>query len=245
MCSVPPRFCPGRRRAPGPGRLLLACSLLLLWGCKDEKKGSYYEEAETTTTPTPAMNPPEGPTALPDGHPPIDADHTLPPAGGMDSMEGQTLPPDAIGQGSLPTWTLPEGWSAGPDRPMRRATLLAGADALEVAVTAFPGSVGSLSANVNRWRRQLGLPPVSEAEMVPMVTERSVHGKSFLIVDLAGATGAGGEDAQRILAAIAMHAGDSWFFKMTGPTDAVEALRPEFLALIDSVRFPAGGEMPR
>src|SRR5690349_3907522 len=62
-------------------------------------------------------------------------------------------------------WDTPEGWRAViADQPMRVATFRAGpGDGVEVSVTAFPGDVGGLLANVNRWRGQVGLAPAQES----------------------------------------------------------------------------------
>lgn len=50
---------------------------------------------------------------------------------------------------------------------MRIATLLAGEGEklLQVAISAFPGATGGVVANVNRWREQFGLPPVTESQL--------------------------------------------------------------------------------
>jgi len=65
-------------------------------------------------------------------------------------------------------WVTPDGWTRDPaPRPMRIATFLAPdpAGQIEVALTRFPGTVGGELANVNRWRGQVGLPRISEAEL--------------------------------------------------------------------------------
>lgn len=40
---------------------------------------------------------------------------------------------------------------------------------IEVAISRFPGDVGGMLANVNRWRGQVGLPPTTEAEFAEMI----------------------------------------------------------------------------
>src|SRR5688500_16131105 len=69
-------------------------------------------------------------------------------------------------------WKVPAGWRQDArQRPMRFATFLIGEGdaAVEVAVSQFPGDVGGLLANVNRWRGQVGLAPVTEAELPSIV----------------------------------------------------------------------------
>lgn len=76
-----------------------------------------------------------------------------------------------------PAWELPEGWTEGPERTMRLATLLIPAsegDAdkpLEVSVISLP-LVGEWSSqvldNVNRWRKQLGRDPLTASLLEEM-----------------------------------------------------------------------------
>lgn len=170
--------------------------------------------------------------ALPEGHPPIDA---APADMGM-NMDGATIPEELIGQGDLPEWQLPEGWELTAPKPMRKANIAVGESGLELAVTSFPGAVGGLSANVNRWRGQLGLTPPTAEEMAESVRETEINGKQFFLVDLTGPAAEDGS-AQRMLSAVVIHNGNSWFFKMTGPADAVEAASGDYGAFIDSIRF--------
>src|SRR5688572_31734231 len=77
----------------------------------------------------------------------------------------------AAGEAGGP-WKVPAGWRQDArQRPMRFATFLIGEGdaAVEVAVSQFPGDVGGLLANVNRWRGQVGLAPVTEAELPSIV----------------------------------------------------------------------------
>jgi hypothetical protein len=48
----------------------------------------------------------------------------------------------------------------------------------------------------------------------------------------------------RMLGAIVPHASQTWYFKMTGPTDAVARQRDAFRQLIESVRFAGDAEPP-
>jgi hypothetical protein len=90
------------------------------------------------------------------------------------------------------TWTLPEGWRRDPQpRPQRYATIVIGAGEkpLELAVNSFPGDVGGLLANVNRWRGQIGLKPISDAELKQDTKEIKVDNAAGTRVDIAGPGG--------------------------------------------------------
>lgn len=240
------------RHTPRAGLALAALGLLALGTGCSKREGEYYEttppKTETpvetaTDAPLPPGHPPLAPAAseLPEGHPPLDA---MPPAAGGMDMSSQTLSPDMIGRGDTPIWALPEGWEEVAPGPMRRATFRLGESGLELAVTSFPGDVGGLAANVNRWRQQLGLPPVPESAMAPFVTELTVDEKTLLVIDLLGPPPADGGPNQRLLATVAMDAGNSWFFKMTGAASAVEAHKADYLAFIESLRFPDSASGP-
>lgn len=64
-----------------------------------------------------------------------------------------------------PDWKLPEGWRLGPPRSMRFATLLGSFDGgqVEISISSL-GPNQDLLDNVNRWRGQLGLPPLTDSD---------------------------------------------------------------------------------
>jgi hypothetical protein len=82
--------------------------------------------------------------------------------------------------GTVVIWRVPEGWREVPSgAPMRLATFEitdSEAGVVEVAVTSFPGEVGGVLANVNRWRGQMGVAPVDEAGLEQVVRRFSRPG---------------------------------------------------------------------
>lgn len=135
-------------------------------------------------------------------------------------------------------WTAPAHWQDKPASAMRKATyLIPGANgaAGELAVTAFPGDVGGELANLNRWRGQLALPPVTAAELPDAVTRLTVNNLPVVLVEL---TGGAADHPQRLLGAMVPYAGSTWFFKLTGPVDLVAAEKPAFLTFVQSVSAP-------
>ncbi|MCU0793553.1 MAG: hypothetical protein MUE42_12055 [Opitutaceae bacterium] len=135
-------------------------------------------------------------------------------------------------------WTAPATWTAGPERPMRKATLLLpgaeGATA-ELAVTAFPGDVGGNLANVNRWRQQLGLPPIGPAELGAALQHIDVGPLHIDVVELVGPS-VPPAAPQRVIGAIVPYQGATWFFKVTGPDAVVAAERENFLGFVRTIR---------
>jgi hypothetical protein len=134
-------------------------------------------------------------------------------------------------------WTAPAHWQEKPASAMRKATyVVPGANgAGELAVTAFPGDVGGELANLNRWRGQLALPPVTAAELPGAVTRLTVNSLPVVLVEL---TGGAADNPQRLLGAMVPYAGSTWFFKLTGPTALVAAEKPAFLTFVQSLSTP-------
>lgn len=156
-----------------------------------------------------------------------------PPMAGGGSM-ASTAVPTASGPGL--TWTAPSTWRTGPASAMRKATYILpgeGTATAELSITAFPGDVGGEVANVNRWRTQIQLPPLSEAEIASSVTRLEANGLKINFVELANTTAT---PATRVLGAMVPHAGSTWFFKLTGPDALVTKEKPAFLEYVKSIK---------
>ena len=130
-------------------------------------------------------------------------------------------------------WELPEGWGAGAQSSMRYASFTATKDngeAVDISVVTFPGDGGSDLDNVNRWRQQIELTPVDSGQLSSIIAPLQNDSLRFLTADMTGAN-------SRTLAAWLRRDGRSWFFKMTGPNDAVEREKPNFVRFLQSIRF--------
>jgi hypothetical protein len=149
--------------------------------------------------------------------------------------------PVPTAEGAELTWTAPPEWAQKPPAPMRKATFAipsSSGDA-ELSITAFPGDVGGELANVNRWRGQVQLPPITEGELAKEVTRVEHNGLKFGVADIV-ATGA---NPRRILGASVPFGGATWFFKIAGPDAAVSAAKPAFLTFLATVK-PAAPAAP-
>lgn len=134
-------------------------------------------------------------------------------------------------------WTAPANWAVKPGSAMRKGSYAVsgpGGDA-DLSITAFPGDVGGELANVNRWRGQLALAPVSASDLDGAVTRREVNGLRLTIVDL---TGGSGDARQRLVGAIVPFDGATWFFKLTGPESTVAAEQSTFLSFLNTLQTP-------
>ena len=92
-----------------------------------------------------------------------------------------------------PLWDLPEGWNSKglEDRPMpggssmRIANIDTGDKDVALSVTSMPAGQ-QLLPNVNRWRGQLGLQPVSQIEMAGQLSDLKTETLSFKVFEADG-----------------------------------------------------------
>ena len=204
---------------------VLTLSLLAV-GCKPAPKISQYEvKSEGAPAATPATPAPTAQAAAPTS--PAVATPMVAPA----SMKAEAASFDA------PKWAaLPAGWTVGPENGMRKATwIVSGPNGskAEIAVTVFPGSVGGLTANVNRWRGQIGLPPANGADIAASAQVVKVGGLDSQRFVLTAADGAKSVDA-----VMTSKNGATWFFKMNGETAAVQANSIAFIAFLSTSQLP-------
>lgn len=135
-----------------------------------------------------------------------------------------------------PNWKVPAHWQEKAPGPMILSAynVTGGAGAAEVTISKFPGDVGGMTANVNRWRGQLGLAPLGDGEMGSAVKSLEVGGKKdAYLVDFKGRNARTGKDA-RLVAAAVPRGGETWFFKLLGDEGVVEKEKDTFLQFIQS-----------
>ncbi len=171
-------------------------------------------------------------------------------------------PPDAAGQtpaapeagvsAEALAWTLPDAWREQPgDSPMRHATLYSGdpaaEDTLTVTVSRFAGDIGGLLANVNRWRRQVGLEPVDAERVMQDIEPIEDSVVPCLMIDLTGEASAPAmpgmpapegpsEGPVRLIVAWFSDGTHHWFFKAVATPEVMEQHAAAFAQLIASVQ---------
>jgi hypothetical protein len=204
-------------------QILLLSASLIVFGCKPAPQVSRYE-VKSEAAPTDA---PAAPVAAKPAPSPAVAAPMVAPA----SMKAEAAAFDA------PKWAaLPAGWTVGPENSMRKATwIVTGPNdsKAEIAVTVFPGSVGGLTANVNRWRGQIGLPPASPDEIAASAKNTKVSGLDSQRFVMTSADGKKSVDA-----VMTSKDGATWFFKMNGETAAVQANSAAFVAFLSASKLP-------
>ncbi len=147
--------------------------------------------------------------------------------------EGLDLPVPPPRGGGL-RWTLPAGWTESVGGQLRYATLKPPvAGRIDASVVVLPGPAGGELANVNRWRNQIGLPPIDDAALAKARTVVKTKAGPLHVYDFTSA----GEPRNRLVAGLTSARGDTWFVKVTGDAAAVGAARADFMKLLGSLRF--------
>jgi hypothetical protein len=168
--------------------------------------------------------PPSGMGELPPGHP--DIGNSL-AGGGEVSHEGQ------------PKWEVPSGWQEVPAEQFLVAKFIVtgntGAKAA-VNVSDLAGDGGGVTANVNRWRKQLGMSDISEAEIIKLASSVDVAGGKATLVDLSGTDARSGQPSQMV-GVIVPQGGQTWFYKLMGDPKVVAAQKETFTKFVETVKY--------
>ncbi len=156
-----------------------------------------------------------------------------PASNGMQMLPGMAQAADAAGE---LTYTAPAGWEDAPASGIRKANLHVADDngTAEVTVLAFPGDVGGRLANINRWRGQIGLAPVTAEDLPAFVESYQISKHGGLYIRLEGTENS-------ILGALLPFHGYTWFFKLQGTTATVLANESAMKAFLDSVELAEDG----
>lgn len=134
--------------------------------------------------------------------------------------------------------TIPAGWKEIPNPQMLLAKYViqgsVGASAA-VNVSMLNGTGGGVMMNVTRWRNQLGLAPMSEADFSKQAQTIDVGGAKGTVVDMTGTVGKSGE--QRLVGIIVPQVSDTWFYKLMGDPKVVEQQKDTFIKFVQTAKF--------
>jgi hypothetical protein len=164
----------------------------------------------------------QGQQALPPGHPAVGDMNTTAEAGPI-SHEGQ------------PNWTVPAAWQevgAGQFLVAKFNITGDGGETATINVSRSAGDGGGLMPNVNRWRGQLGLSPAGMASSVTF----SIPGGQGQSVTLNGTNVQTGKPAE-IQAAVITLSDRTYFYKLMGDPNVVNAHNDEFMNFVKSAKY--------
>lgn len=151
------------------------------------------------------------------------------PAGGA----AQASAPSAV------TYEAPSDWERGQlvvSRSAfavpREAAFIVNEDSrsAEITITALGAAAGDVLPNVNRWRGQIGLEPVTKEQLAAETKKVDMNGVEGEYFRLIGAE-------QAILGVIATHGGKAWFVKLQGDHDLAVKLQEQFETFVRSIKF--------
>lgn len=140
--------------------------------------------------------------------------------------------------GAKLTYTVPAGWTERPASGMRKAALEVKADGqtAEITVIDLNAAASARLPNVNRWREQIGLKPVTQEQLdASMKTIRMGEVEGDL-VELVGPSDA--DRPETILGVIAEHGGKAWFIKLRGDAELAAKEKKRFEEFSRSIRLP-------
>jgi hypothetical protein len=105
----------------------------------------------------------------------------------------------------------------------------------EITVIDLAREAGDRLANVNRWRGQVGQPPLTASELASQLETLPVGPLTGDFVSIPPAASA--ERPQSILGVIVDHAEKTWFIKLQGDPELAAAERDALRAFAATLRF--------
>lgn len=155
-------------------------------------------------------------------------------------------------------WETPQGWVELAPTGTREANFKVAGDAkTECYLTRLAGTAGGLESNINRWRSQISLPPLSAAEVAQLPRLEWLDAEAVLVNfegQWKGMSGTEAEEGWRLVGLLSVRPDESLFLKMVGPTEVVSANLEPFVMLAASFHDGSGhshdadgggaGEMP-
>jgi hypothetical protein len=168
-------------------------------------------------------------TDLPPSHPPIGDVGALPMtvAASTGSNEGK------------PNWQVPQGWKEIPGGQFLVSKfMISGSDNAQAAVnvSVSNGDGGGLGGNVNRWRGQLGLSPLSEPDLKQLITSVDTAGGKAMLVDMSGNDARTSQKA-RLIGAIVPQGNRTWFYKLMGNDQLVANEKEAFSKFVQTAKY--------
>ena len=170
------------------------------------------------------------------------------------SSAGGQLPPDhpslgdagpaaggsSPGDSAKPVWDAPATWketSAGPMLFAKFQITTDGDAQAAVNISVLGGDGGGPLANVNRWRGQLGLAPLGEADLMKEAGSLDVAGGKAMFIDMTGSDPKTQQKA-RMIGAIVSRPGQTWFYKLMGNDQLVARESAAFTNFVQTVKYP-------
>jgi hypothetical protein len=129
------------------------------------------------------------------------------------------------------SYTAPENWTLDTaPSDTRLATFKIGQSTTLIASRFEASSFSDELGNINRWRQQIGLPPVESVSDQP-AQEVEIGEFKARLYDLSNPSD------KRMLVAVLIKNPSVWYFKLEGPADEAASAIPDLKSFLQSVRF--------
>tara|TARA_R110002095_G_scaffold179130_3_gene156273 strand:+ start:304 stop:1425 length:1122 start_codon:yes stop_codon:yes gene_type:complete len=150
---------------------------------------------------------------------------------------GPVNPPATTPGATNLKYETPAGWKPGRSGGMRKAAfnITAGEETAEVTIIDLAKAASPLLPNINRWRGQVGLKEISEADLPKESEQLKAGDLEATYVKLIGPETS--KPPQAILGAIIYRDELAWFVKLTGPAKLAEQEQDRFKQFVQSIRF--------
>ena len=135
---------------------------------------------------------------------------------------------------------MPADWKAGELAQFLVARYViqgSGDVSAAVNVSELEGAGGGLLPNLNRWRTQLGQPPISDDDAAKLPTI-DASGAKAVLADFTGTDARSGKPARLIGLVLPLH-GQTWFYKLMGDPALVGQQRDPLIKFVQSAQYPA------
>lgn len=158
-----------------------------------------------------------------------------PPADGGAGMGGPGMPPiEPQKTDTRLTYKVPATWTEKEPGSIRIASFAVSQDNLvgDVSIVNLAGDGGGLLSNTNRWRQQLEMAPTDQEGLKNSVKDITVDGnKGYFLALYTGMQGQG------MLVALIEQGGQTWFVKMTAPSQLAQRQEQDFQNFVKSIQF--------
>ena len=158
---------------------------------------------------------------------------------GHPAIPGATAQTETTAPAEKPTWIVPGDWKEGeaPQFVLVKYNIQRAGDAAAAAtVSELDGDGGGLLANVNRWRGQLGQPPITDDDAAKLPTI-DAGGAQAKVADFSGTDARIGKPA-RMIGVVLPRNGQTWFYKLMGDPQVVEQQKDAFFKFVQSAKYP-------
>jgi hypothetical protein len=135
-----------------------------------------------------------------------------------------------------PQYETPEGWvdASDDDYSICALEFKQGDKQLRLTVTPLSGMAGGIDLNLNRWRKQVGLPDWTPEQMDEYAERLAVQGIEGYYIE---AEGPADEPTDAVYGWLGKEPGIMWFIKLRGDVELARSQRDVFRAFLKSFKF--------